>query len=125
MRISDWSSDVCSSDLSPPTCWPHPRRPINGNFAPRPATWQNTRLVGSPCPTSRSSPGRMAKDDVIEFEGTSSETMPNTMFREKRENGHEIIADISGRLRKDRKDVGQGKRVTVRVEYGDAQTSKK
>src|SRR3546814_16876495 len=75
-------------------------RPINGNFAPRPATWQNTRLVGRPCPTSRSSPGRMANDDVIEFEGTISETLPNTMFRVKLENGHEIIAQLSGRMRR-------------------------
>src|SRR3546814_11950666 len=78
MRISDWSSDVCASDL----------------------TWQNTRLVGRPCPTSRSSPGRMAKDDVIEFEGTISETLPNTMFRVKLENGHEIIAQIYRRMSK-------------------------
>ena len=42
----------------------------------------------------------MAKDDVIEFEGTVSETLPNTMFRVKLENGHEIIAHISGRMRK-------------------------
>ena len=41
----------------------------------------------------------MAKDDVIEFEGTISETLPNTMFRVKLENGHEIIAHISGRMR--------------------------
>ncbi|MET0327701.1 MAG: translation initiation factor IF-1, partial [Luteimonas sp.] len=31
----------------------------------------------------------MAKDDVIEFEGAVSETLPNTMFRVKLENGHE------------------------------------
>ena len=42
----------------------------------------------------------MSKDDCIEFEGTVSETLPNTMFRVKLENGHEIIAHISGRMRK-------------------------
>ncbi|PZQ20613.1 MAG: translation initiation factor IF-1, partial [Stenotrophomonas acidaminiphila] len=32
----------------------------------------------------------MSKDDSIEFEGTVAETLPNTMFRVKLENGHEI-----------------------------------
>jgi len=35
------------------------------------------------------------KDDSIEFEGTVSETLPNTTFRVRLENGHEIIAHIS------------------------------
>ena len=42
----------------------------------------------------------MAKDDVIEMEGTVTETLPNTMFRVELENGHVIIAHISGRMRK-------------------------
>jgi len=37
----------------------------------------------------------MSKDDSIEFEGTVSETLPNTTFRVRLENGHEIIAHIS------------------------------
>jgi translation initiation factor IF-1 len=42
----------------------------------------------------------MSKDDCIEFEGTILEALPNTMFRVKLENGHVIIAHISGRMRK-------------------------
>ncbi|HEY4093254.1 MAG TPA: translation initiation factor IF-1, partial [Luteibacter sp.] len=42
----------------------------------------------------------MAKDDVIEMEGTVQETLPNTMFRVQLENGHVITAHISGRMRK-------------------------
>ncbi|CAM5370236.1 Translation initiation factor IF-1 [Rhodanobacter lindaniclasticus] len=42
----------------------------------------------------------MAKDDVIEMEGTVQETLPNTMFRVQLENGHVVIAHISGRMRK-------------------------
>ncbi len=42
----------------------------------------------------------MAKDDVIEMEGTVLETLPNTMFRVELENGHVVIAHISGRMRK-------------------------
>ena len=41
----------------------------------------------------------MAKDDVIEMEGPVQETLPNTMFRVQLENGHVIIAHISGRMR--------------------------
>jgi translation initiation factor IF-1 len=42
----------------------------------------------------------MAKDDVIEMEGTVLETLPNTMFRVELENGHVVTAHISGRMRK-------------------------
>ncbi len=42
----------------------------------------------------------MAKEDHIEMTGTIIETLPNTMFRVKLENGHVIIAHISGRMRK-------------------------
>jgi translation initiation factor IF-1 len=42
----------------------------------------------------------MAKDDQIEMEGTVLDTLPNTMFRVKLENGHVVTAHISGRMRK-------------------------
>lgn len=42
----------------------------------------------------------MAKEDHIEMTGTIIETLPNTMFRVKLENGHVVIAHISGRMRK-------------------------
>jgi translation initiation factor IF-1 len=42
----------------------------------------------------------MAKEDHIEMTGTIIETLPNTMFRVKLENGHIVIAHISGRMRK-------------------------
>ena len=41
----------------------------------------------------------MAKD-VIELEGTIIESMPNAMFKVKLENEHEILAHISGKIRK-------------------------
>ncbi len=41
----------------------------------------------------------MSKEDVIEVEGTVVEALPNTMFKVKLENGHEILAHISGKLR--------------------------
>ncbi len=41
----------------------------------------------------------MAKDDIIELEGKIIEKLPNTMFRVELENGHQILAHISGKLR--------------------------
>ena len=41
----------------------------------------------------------MSKEDVIEVEGIVSESLPNTMFKVKLENGHEVLAHISGKLR--------------------------
>lgn len=42
----------------------------------------------------------MAKEDVIEMDGTVVDTLPNTMFRVELENGHKITAHISGKMRK-------------------------
>lgn len=41
----------------------------------------------------------MSKEDVIEVEGTVTEALPNTVFKVKLENGHEVLAHISGKLR--------------------------
>ena len=41
----------------------------------------------------------MSKDDVIEVEGTVLETLPNARFQVELENGHKILAHISGKLR--------------------------
>ena len=38
----------------------------------------------------------MAKQDVIELEGTVLDTLPNAMFKVELENGHEILAHVSG-----------------------------
>ncbi|MGM9571580.1 MAG: translation initiation factor IF-1 [bacterium] len=41
----------------------------------------------------------MAKDDVIEVEGIVLEPLPNAMFRVELENGHKVLAHISGKMR--------------------------
>ncbi len=41
----------------------------------------------------------MAKEDIIEVEGIVVEALPNTMFKVELENGHQLIAHISGKLR--------------------------
>jgi len=41
----------------------------------------------------------VAKEDAIELEGTVLEALPNAMFRVELENGHKILAHISGKMR--------------------------
>jgi translation initiation factor IF-1 len=41
----------------------------------------------------------MSKEDVIEVEGVVTEALPNTLFKVRLENGHEVLAHISGKLR--------------------------
>ncbi len=41
----------------------------------------------------------MSKEDEIEVEGTVKEPLPNAMFRVKLDNGHEVLAHISGKMR--------------------------
>ena len=57
----------------------------------------------------------MAKEELIEFEGLVTEVLPNAMFRVKLDNGHEIIAHTSGRMRKNRIRVLLGDRITVEM----------
>ncbi len=58
---------------------------------------------------------KMAKEDLIEFQGTVTEILPNAMFRVELENGHIVLALISGRMRKNRIRVLQGDTVTVEM----------
>lgn len=57
----------------------------------------------------------MAKDDHIEVQGKVVETLPNTTFRVELENGHVVVAHISGRMRKNYIKILTGDRVTVQL----------
>ena len=57
----------------------------------------------------------MSKEDVIEVEGTVSEALPNTLFKVKLENGHEILAHISGKLRMNYIKILTGDKVKVEM----------
>nr|WP_054756465.1 translation initiation factor IF-1 [Liquorilactobacillus satsumensis] len=57
----------------------------------------------------------MAKDDVIEIEGKIKETLPNAMFKVELENGHEILAHVSGKIRMHYIRILPGDRVTVEM----------
>ena len=57
----------------------------------------------------------MAKEEVIQMEGVVKETLPNTMFRVELENGHTVIAHISGKMRKHYIRIMTGDAVTVEL----------
>lgn len=57
----------------------------------------------------------MAKEEAIEMEGEVVETLPNTTFKVKLDNGHIVTAHISGRMRKHYIRILLGDRVTVQL----------
>lgn len=57
----------------------------------------------------------MAKEDQIEMDGTVIDVLPNTMFRVQLENGHVVIAHISGKMRKNYIRILKGDKVTVQL----------
>ena len=61
----------------------------------------------------------MPKDDVIEFEGTVVEAMPNATFKVKLPNGHIVTAQLSGKLRMNYIRIVPGDRVTIEVSIYD------
>ena len=62
----------------------------------------------------------MSKDDVFELEGRVVEALPNAMFQVKLENGHVILAHISGKLRMNFIRILPGDKVTVEVSTYDS-----
>ena len=57
----------------------------------------------------------MSKEDVIEVEGTVVEVLPNTNFKVELENGHQILAHISGKLRMNYIKILPGDKVKVEL----------
>ena len=57
----------------------------------------------------------MSKKEVIEMEGVIEELLPAATFRVKLENGHAIIAHLSGRMRKNRIRLSLGDRVKIEM----------
>jgi translation initiation factor IF-1 len=57
----------------------------------------------------------MSKEDVIEAQGSVTETLPNAMFRVKLDNGHLILAHISGKMRMHFIRILPGDKVTVEL----------
>ena len=57
----------------------------------------------------------MSKADVIEIEGIVNETLPNAMFKVELENGHEVLAHVSGKIRMHYIKILPGDKVTVEL----------
>jgi translation initiation factor IF-1 len=73
--------------------------------------WSITACIGDfPCYTAA-----MPKEELLEFKGLVTEILPNTMFRVKLENGHEVLAHASGSMRKNRIRVLAGDKVIVEM----------
>lgn len=65
--------------------------------------------------TEMSKEKRLTKEDLIEFEGTVLEMLPDSRFRVRLDNGHETLAYTSGKMKKNRIRVLAGDRVTVEM----------
>ena len=61
----------------------------------------------------------MAKEDAIEVEGTIVEPLPNAMFRVELDNGHRVLAHISGKMRMHYIKILPGDRVTIELSHYD------
>ncbi len=57
----------------------------------------------------------MPKEESIQVEGTVVETLPNAMFRVELENGHKVLAHVSGKMRKYFIKILPGDKVTVEL----------
>ncbi|MEE9542153.1 MAG: translation initiation factor IF-1 [Thermodesulfobacteriota bacterium] len=57
----------------------------------------------------------MAKEESIEVEGTVLETLPNAMFRVELENGHKVLAHVSGKMRMHFIKILPGDKVTIEL----------
>ena len=66
----------------------------------------------------------MAKNDVIEVEGTVLEKLPNAMFSVELENGHQILAHISGKLRMNFIRIIPGDKVKIEMSPYDLRRGK-
>ena len=63
----------------------------------------------------RYAPRRMAKEEKIEMEGEITEALPNTMFRVKLDNGHDVLGHISGKMRRHYIRILPGDRVKIEL----------
>jgi translation initiation factor IF-1 len=57
----------------------------------------------------------MSKDDVFEMEGIVTDALPNAVFKVKLENGHHILAHVSGKIRMNFIRILPGDRVTIEL----------
>jgi translation initiation factor IF-1 len=74
----------------------------------------HVEMIRSAAITSSQSRG-VAKEEPIELQGTVTQVLPGTMFRVALPNGHEVLAHISGKMRKNFIRISVGDRVDVEM----------
>lgn len=57
----------------------------------------------------------MSKEDAIQIDGTVVKVLPATMYTVRLENGHEVLAHVSGKMRKNFIKITQGDKVTIEM----------
>ena len=102
-----------------PSSWTSAVPALASPFGPGPCWWRLALPVG-PCSQPvisaiRSSVLAKPKEDAIVLEGTVTEPLPNAMFRVELENGHKVLAHISGKMRMHYIRILPGDRVQVEL----------
>jgi translation initiation factor IF-1 len=85
--------------------FPLENRPFPAHSQPVPAPGRGRDPIGE----------TMAKEDILEFPGVVKELLPNATFKVELENGHELIAVMAGKMRKNRIRVLAGDKVQVEM----------
>ena len=57
----------------------------------------------------------MSKEELLTFDGVVTDCLPSALFRVKLDNGHEVIATISGRMRQNKIRVLEGDKVSIEM----------
>ena len=57
----------------------------------------------------------MSKEDAIQIDGTVVKVLPGTMYTVRLDNGHEVLAHVSGKMRKNFIKITQGDKVTIEM----------
>jgi translation initiation factor IF-1 len=93
------------------------RRSFRGSSGFRGGAYISTLAASGRAPTFQTPQGDFpsVSKDVISMEGIVTEVLPDTNFRVKLENGHQLLCYISGRMRKNYIRILDGDRVTVEL----------
>jgi translation initiation factor IF-1 len=99
-----------------PFLLPHQILPASAGPAPCAAGWKKVAFTARDWHQNRRKQvNRVPKEEPIELAGTVSQVLPGTMFRVTLPNGHEVLAHISGKMRKNFIRISVGDRVNVEM----------
>src|SRR3546814_17654768 len=139
MRISDWSSDVCSSDLSrrrsPPPCLPSScdgRMDMRANFRMQRLFVESDLIAGARIEATSEQFNYLANvlrlaegAEILVFNGRHGKWLAPLSFVSKKKLQLQAVEQVRPQPAADRKGVGSGKRVSERLDLGGRRTNKK